>query len=57
MERSINIDIEREWVRILISHGEDEEIIKLTVREAQGLLEKLNSTLEDYDQRRHVRID
>ncbi len=57
MERSINIDIEREWVRILISHGKDEEIVKLTIKEAKGLLDDLKEVLEDYEQRRNVRID
>jgi hypothetical protein len=57
IQRKINVDIERNRVRVVISHGEDEEIIKLTLDEARGLLEELEGSLEDYQQRKHVRID
>ena len=57
IQRKINVDIERNRVRVVISHGEDEEIIKLTLDEARDLLGKLEGSLEDYQQRRHVRID
>jgi len=56
-ERKINVDIERNRVRVVISHGEDEEIVKLTLDEARDLLAKLEGALEDYQQRKHVRID
>lgn len=57
INRKINVDIERNRVRVLISHGEDEEIIKLTLDEARDLLEKVQDSLEDYQQRKQVRID
>jgi hypothetical protein len=57
IHRKINVDIERNRVRVVISHGEDEEVIKLTLDEARDLLEKLEDSLEDYQQRKHVRID
>ncbi|TGC08951.1 hypothetical protein [Methanolobus halotolerans] len=56
-ERKIVVDIERKRVRITISHGEDEEILKLSLDEAKNLQEKLNSTIEDYFQRQDIRID
>lgn len=56
-DRKINVDIERNRVRVMISHGEDEEIIKLTIGEARELLSSLDGALEDYEQRKHVRID
>ena len=55
--RKIIVDIERKRVRITISHGEDEEILKLSLDEARDLEEKLNSTIEDYFQRQNLRID
>ncbi len=55
--RKIIVDIERKRLRVLISHGEDEEIIKLNLSEARDLLAKLTDTLEDYEQRQTVRID
>ncbi|MBN1133610.1 MAG: hypothetical protein JXA38_01525 [Methanosarcinaceae archaeon] len=57
INRKINVDIERNRVRIVISHGEDEEIIKLTLDEARDLLEKVQDSLEDYQQRKQIRID
>ncbi|MBN2111039.1 MAG: hypothetical protein JW705_08160 [Methanosarcinaceae archaeon] len=56
-ERKIVVDIERKRVRITISHGEDEEILKLSLDEARDLEKKLNSTVEDYFQRQNLRID
>ncbi|AKB84161.1 hypothetical protein [Methanococcoides methylutens] len=55
--RNIVVDIERNRVRIVISHGEDEEIIKLSIAEARDLLSKVADTVEDYEQRKQVRID
>ena len=56
-ERRIAVDIERKWIRIIVSHGKDEEILKMTIDEARSLKEQLNSTIEDYLQRQNIRID
>ncbi|MDN5308757.1 MAG: hypothetical protein PWP14_151 [Methanolobus sp.] len=55
--RKISLDIERKRIRMIISHGEDEEILKLTLDEARDLKETLNITIEDYMQRQNLRID
>ncbi|KGK99024.1 hypothetical protein LI82_03035 [Methanococcoides methylutens] len=55
--RNITVDIERNRVRIVVSHGEDEEIVKLSIAEAKDLLTKVGDAVEDYDQRKQVRID
>lgn len=55
--RNIVVDIERNRVRIVVSHGEDEEILKLSIAEARELLSKVSDTIEDYEQRKQVRID
>ena len=55
--RNITVDIERNRVRIVVSHGEDEEIVKLSIAEAKDLLSKVADTVEDYEQRKQVRID
>ena len=55
--RTISVDIERKRVRIVVSHGEDEEILKLSLEESRELEEKLNTTIEDYLQRQNLRID
>jgi predicted NBD/HSP70 family sugar kinase len=55
--RSINVDIERNRIRIVVSHGEDEVILKLGLDESRELDEKLNNTIEDYLQRQNLRID
>lgn len=57
INRELSVDIERNRVRIVISHGEDREVIKLTLDEARALTGKINDTLEDYEQRKHQRID
>ncbi|WP_370573272.1 hypothetical protein [Methanomethylovorans sp.] len=56
-KRKISVDIERKNVRIIITHAEDEEILKLTVDEAKDLREKLENIVEDYQQRQKLRID
>ena len=56
-DRKISVDIERYRLRVVISHGEDEEIIKLNITEAHNLLEALDETLKDYEQRQNLRID
>ncbi len=55
--REISVDIERNRVRVVISHGEDREVVKLTLDEARDLISKIDGALEDYDQRKHQRID
>jgi len=56
-ERKIIVDIERNRVRVVVSHGEDEEIVKLSIPEARELMSKMQDTIIDYDQRKQVRID
>ena len=56
-DREINVDIERNRVRVVISHGEDREVVKLTLDEARDLNNKIEDALEDYGQRKHQRID
>ncbi|KXS40920.1 MULTISPECIES: hypothetical protein [Methanohalophilus] len=56
-DRNVVVDIERNRLRVIISHGEDEEIIKLSFGEAQTLYEALGKKLEDYKQRQNLRID
>lgn len=55
--REIIVDIERNRVRVVIIRGEDREITKLTLDEARDLIMKIESAMEDYDQRKHLRID
>lgn len=55
--RKISVDIERKNIRVIITHAEDEEILKLTVDEAKDLIEKLENIVEDYQQRQKLRID
>ncbi|MDO9517031.1 MAG: hypothetical protein Q7J10_03170 [Methanosarcinaceae archaeon] len=55
--REISVDIERNRVRVVISHGEDREVIKLTLDEARDIIGKIDGALEDYAQRKHQRID
>jgi hypothetical protein len=57
IERKIEVDIERNRIRINIFHGEDELAIKLTLEEAENLAESLEKALEDYSKRKQVRID
>ncbi len=56
-DRELSVDIERNRVRVVISHGEDKEVIKLTLDEARDLIGEINGALEDYEQRKHQRID
>lgn len=56
-DRKIEVEIERNRVRIAVYHGEDEEIIKFSLEEAGDLAEKLNKALGDYSRRKQVRID
>ena len=56
-DRKIEVEIERNRIRITVFHGEDEEIIKLTLKEAEELAEELDKALEDYSRRKQIRID
>lgn len=55
--RKIDVEIERNRIRITIFRGEDEEIIKLTLKEAEELSEELKQAIEAYSKRKQVRID
>jgi hypothetical protein len=57
IERKIEVDIERNRIRLNIFHGEDELSIKLTLEEAEDLAENLEKALEDYSKRKQIRID
>lgn len=57
IERKIELEIERNRIRVTIFHGEDEQVIKLTLEEARELAEELEKVLEDYSQRKQIRID
>ena len=57
IERKIEVEIERNRIRITIFHGEDEQIIKLNLEEARELAEELEKALEDYSKRKQIRID
>ena len=56
-DREIIVELERNRVRVVIKHGEDEEVIKLTLNESEVLSKQLASVLDDYRKRKHVRID
>jgi hypothetical protein len=51
------VEIERNRIRITIFHGEDEQIIKLNLKEAEELAEELKQALDDYSRRKQIRID
>ncbi|WP_292388509.1 hypothetical protein [Methanosarcina sp. UBA5] len=57
IERKIELEIERNRIRVSIFYGEDEQVIKLNIEEARELRKKLDKVLEDYSQRKQVRID
>jgi hypothetical protein len=57
IERKIELKIERNRIRVTIFHGEDEQVIKLNLEEARGLREELDKVIEDYSQRKQIRID
>lgn len=56
IERKIELEIERNRIRFTIFHGEDEQVIKLNLEEARDLKKELEKVLEDYSQRKHIRI-
>jgi hypothetical protein len=57
IERKIELEIERNRIRVTIFHGEDEQVIKLNLEEARELKKELDKVLEDYSQRKQIRID
>jgi hypothetical protein len=57
IERKIELKIERNRIRVTIFHGEDEQVIKLKIEEAKELTKELEKLLEDYSQRKQIRID
>ncbi len=57
IERKIELEIERNRIRITIFHGEDEQIIKLNLEEARELAKELEKALDDYSKRKQIRID
>lgn len=57
IERKIELKIERNRIRMTVFHGEDEQVIKLNLEEARELAEDLDKILEDYSQRKQIRID
>ena len=57
LERKIDIEIERNRIRISIFHGEDEQIIKLTLEEAEELAGILGKVIDDYSKRKKIKID
>ncbi len=55
--REILADIERNRIRLVFKHDEDETIIRLKLNEARDLSGKLNELLSDFEKRKQVRID
>lgn len=56
IERKIELEIERNRIRVTFFHGEDEQVIKLNLDEAKELAQKLEKALEDYSKRKQIRI-
>jgi hypothetical protein len=55
--REILADIERNRIRIVVKHDEDETVIRLKLNEASELSGKLNELRSDFEKRKKVRID
>jgi len=55
--RELLVELERNRVRLVVRHGEDETVLKLSREEAEALSADLVNSLEDYQQRKHIRID
>lgn len=51
------MELERNRVRMVVRHNEDETVLKLNLEEAESLSNDLKQALLDYQQRKHVRID
>jgi len=57
VERNIELEIERNRIRVTVFHGEDEQVIKLNLEEARELAKELEKAIEDYSRRKQIRID
>jgi hypothetical protein len=57
VERKIELEIERNRIRFTVFHGEDEQVIKLTLEEARAFAQDLEKAIEDYSKRKQIRID
>ncbi|MGB9938741.1 hypothetical protein [Methanosarcina sp.] len=57
IDRKIELEIERNRIRVTIFHGEDEQVIKLNLEEARELAQELEKAIEDYSKRKQIRID
>jgi len=57
IDRKIELEIERNRIRVAIFHGEDEQVIKLNLEEARELAQELEKAIEDYSKRKQIRID
>jgi hypothetical protein len=57
MMRELLVELERNRVRLVVRHGEDETVLKLKLEEAEALSADLANALKDYQQRKHIRID
>ncbi|MFZ3059816.1 MAG: hypothetical protein WA102_08755 [Candidatus Methanoperedens sp.] len=55
--REILADIERNRIRLVFKHDEDETIIRLKLNDAKALSGKLDELLSDFEKRKQVRID
>ncbi len=55
--RELLVELERNRVRLVVRHGEDETVLKLKLEEAEALSADLANALKDYQQRKHIRID
>lgn len=54
IERKIELEIERNRIRINIFHGGDEQVIKLNLEEARELANELEKALDDYSKRKQI---
>jgi len=45
--RELLVELERNWVRLVVRHGEDETVLKLKLEEAEALSADLTNGLED----------
>lgn len=57
MAREIGVEVEREFVRVVIRHGDDEDVLRMNMKEAEELSVRLMEAVEDYYERQKVRID
>lgn len=55
--KEILVDIERNRIRLVIRHDEDESVVRLKLNEAKELAGNLNELLLDFEKRKMIRID